>query len=50
MFPGRSGGSTDSEEDDEEDEEDEEDGDGRVAGGGARPPSYPGPGPQPLGG
>ncbi|XP_032179764.1 serine/threonine-protein phosphatase 6 regulatory subunit 1 isoform X2 [Mustela erminea] len=45
----RSGGSTDSEEDDEEDEEDEEDGDGRVAGGGARPPSYPGPGPQPLG-
>ncbi|VCW66856.1 unnamed protein product [Gulo gulo] len=45
----RSGGSTDSEEDDEEDEEDEDDGDGRVAGGGAGPPFYPGPGPQPLG-
>ncbi|XP_034528299.1 serine/threonine-protein phosphatase 6 regulatory subunit 1 isoform X3 [Ailuropoda melanoleuca] len=45
----RSGGSTDSEEEDEEDEEDEDDGDGRAAGGGARPPSYPSPGPQPPG-
>ncbi|XP_036130745.1 serine/threonine-protein phosphatase 6 regulatory subunit 1 isoform X2 [Molossus molossus] len=44
----RSGGSTDSEEEEEDEEDDDEDVDEEeVAPGGARPSSYPSPGPQP---